>query len=159
MRGDDTEGQRFGVHWAVFLPTVAIAVLYTILWFWFTDIRGTSGGVSRAALLVLAVGVPLLLVHAGLRYVNGCIELGRDHMVVHPGWPVRREAQISFKDIARLTVKRGLIGRIFDVGTLVVTDNNGDHTVMPDLAAPDRVEQALFALVEPPATCVNASPA
>lgn len=142
-RDEGAEAERFTMHWAVFVPTVAIAVLYTLLWFWFTEIRGTSGGMSRAALLVLVVGVPLLMVHAGLRYVNGGLELGPDEVVVRPGFPVRKQRRVTYAQITQVRLRRGLIGRVLDVGTLVMTDRNGDPTVMADLAEPDRAEQAL----------------
>ncbi len=129
----------YRVHWAVFLPTAAIAVLYGTLWIWFAEIQGTSGGVARAALLVVAVGVPLLFVHAGLRYVNGRLELGADELVARPGWPVRRERHVSYAHVVDVRLRRGLIGRVVDVASLIVIDRNGDRTVMPDLAEPVRV--------------------
>lgn len=144
------ETQSFGVHWAVFLPTVIIALLYAALWFWFTEVSGTSGGMSRAALLVLAVGVPVLMIRAGLRYVVGSLECGPDQLVVRPGWPARRETGIAYGQISELTVKRGLIGRLLDVGTLIITDRSGRRVIMPDLASPERARQALSARADPP---------
>lgn len=135
--------ESYRVHWAVFLPTVAIAVLYGALWLWFTEVDGTSGGVSRAALLVVAVGVPLLFVHAGLRFVNGRLELGADELVARPGWPVRRERHVSYAHVVDVRLRRGVIGRLVDVASLIVVDRNGDRTVMPDLAQPKRVLQAV----------------
>ncbi len=137
----------YKVHWAVFLPTVAIALLYAGLWLWFNEIQGTSGGISRAALLVLAVGVPLLVVHAGLRFVNGRLELGADELVARPGWPVRRERHVSYIHVIDVKVRRGIIGRVLDVASLIVIDRNGDRTVMPDLAAPRDVLDAVNAKV------------
>ena len=137
------EAESYGVHWAVFLPTAAIAVLYGALWMWFTEVQGTSGGMSRAALLVLAVGVPLLVVHAGLRYVNGRIELHDEEVIARPGWPVRRERHVTYAHIVDVKLRRGLIGRVLDVASLVIIDRNGDRTVMPDLAQPEQVFDAL----------------
>lgn len=135
----DATVDRYRVHWAVFLPTCAITVLYGVLWAWFTEVQGTSGGVSRAALLVLAVGVPLLVVQAGLRYVNGRLELGEEELVARPGWPVRRERHVAYRHVIDVKLRRGLIGRVLDVGSLVIVDRNGDRTVMPDLAEPRHV--------------------
>ena len=140
---DEQADPGYGVHWAVFLPTGVIACLYGVLWLWFGDVEGTSGGMARAALLVLAVGVPLLIVHAGLRFANGRLELGSKELIARPGWPVRRERHVAYAHIADVKLRRGLIGRALDVGSLVITDRNGDHTVMPDLADPQSVLQAL----------------
>lgn len=136
---DDPEFESYRVHWAVFLPTAAIAVLYSGVWIWFATRNGSAGGVSQAALLVLAVGVPLLLVHAGIRYANGRLHLGRDELVACPGWPVRRERHVAYSHIAQIHLRRGLIGRVAGVGSLVIVDRNGDQTVMPDLADPESV--------------------
>ena len=98
---------------------------------------------SRAALLVVAVGVPLLVVHAGLRFVNGRLELGADELVARPGWPVRRERHVSYAHVVDVRLRRGVIGRLVDVASLIVIDRNGDRTVMPDLAEPKRVLAAV----------------
>lgn len=138
-----SEREGFGVHWAVFLPTGVIAVLYGVMWLWFAEVEGTSGGIARAALLVLAVGVPLLVVHAALRFANGRLELGETELIARPGWPVRQERHVAYAHIVDIKLRRGLIGRSFDVGSLVITDRNGDHTVMPDLADPQSALRAV----------------
>lgn len=141
--GAAAPGEVYKVHWAVFLPTVAIAVLYASLWVWFSLGQGASGGISRAALLVLAVGVPLLVVHAGLRYVNGQLELGEHELIASPGWPVRRQRHVTYDHVVDVKMRRGMIGRLIDVGTMVIIDRNGDRTVMPDLAVPQTAMKAL----------------
>ncbi len=147
---DTAPVDSYRVHWTVFLPTVVIAALYGGLWLWFTEVQGASGGVSRAAILVVAVGVPLLLVHAGLRFVNGRLELGADELVARPGWPVRRERHVTYSHVVDLRLRRGLIGRLVDVGSLIVVDHNGDRTVMPDLAEPARVMAAVSKRLQSP---------
>lgn len=147
-QGEGAAAEMYEVHWAVFLPTGVIAVLYLGLWFWFTEVHGTSGGMSRVALLVLAVGVPLLVAHAGLRYVNGRLELMEEELIACPGWPVRRERHVAYRHIADVKLRRGLIGRVLDVGSLVIVDRNGDKTVMPDLSAPRDVFDTLSARID-----------
>ena len=132
-------------HWAVFLPSLVIALLYGGLWLWFP----AGDGIGRAALLVLAVGVPLLAAHAAIRFVSAEIVVRGDALIARPGLPKRTEMRVLLSDVVKVSIRRGLVGRVFDVGTVVLTDRSGLSVAVPDLAAPARVEERVEKREEP----------
>ncbi len=133
-------------HWCVFLPTVAIALLYGSVWVWSMQAGHSNNGLARLSLLVLAVGVPLLFVHAGLRYVTTRISVGETAIRLRSGFVRREPRTLRLRDLAGVSVRRGIVGRVLDTGTVVFFKRNGDREVVLDVADPDAVGRAIFQL-------------
>jgi len=131
---------KVGTHWTVFLPSLVIALLYGGLWLWFSTGEATDG-LARVALLVVAVGVPMLLAHAATRFFGAEIVVTNNSLIARPGAPKRTEARVLVGDVVEVSIQRGLIGRVFDVGTVIVTDRSGLSVTVPDLATPMRVAE------------------
>jgi hypothetical protein len=143
-RGRTTK--RFRAHWSVFAPTVLVGLIYGGLWVWLTVSGGGNGALARIAMLVLVIGVPILFVHAGLRFVTTRLRVGGTAVILRLGWPRRAPRRLRLRDIAGVAVKRGVIGRIVDTGTIILTRRNGERIVVPDIAGPDRVAEAMFSI-------------
>jgi len=77
----------FTAHWHLFLPTLVIAVLYSALWMFFASSGKADSGLARLFIVVMAIGVPLLAVHAFLRYQTIRVQVNEDQALCHPGWP------------------------------------------------------------------------
>ena len=131
---------KVGTHWTVFLPSLVIALLYGGLWSWFSA-GDAADGLARVALLVVAVGVPMLLAHAAIRFFGAEIVTADEALIARPGVPKRTEARVRVEDVVTVSIRRGLIGRVFDVGTVIVTDRSGQSVAVPDMAAPWRVAE------------------
>lgn len=133
---DQTGGTDHRADWKIFLPTIIIMIGYgaSMLYLWLTG-RADSA-LFRLAALVAGLGVPLLAAHAFLRLETLCVRLQKDRMRFHRGWPKGNATEIPYSLIKKLEVKRGLSGRIFGGGTLIIHTRGGLKTSISDLKDP-----------------------
>ena len=133
---------RYKAHWHIFMPTIIIAVLYLIGWavLYFMGLSG--GGLARLFIVVLAVGVPILFAHAFLRYQTISIEIFDHHLLYHTGWPKSEPVSLPYDMITGVRFTRGLSGRLFGGGTVVLKLIAGEAIGVADVSAPiDAVKQ------------------
>ncbi|AKH99456.1 hypothetical protein IMCC20628_00732 [Hoeflea sp. IMCC20628] len=134
--------QQHRVAWranaiALFLPGLAVAAGYGGLWLvLYLDGRG-AGALARVSLMVLVIGVPLLLAHAGLRLSTTRLTLRGTHLEAHPGFPSRDPVIVAYPAVTRLSLRRGLSGWITGAGSLVIERENGAPVIIPGLSHPD----------------------
>lgn len=133
----------YRARWQLFMPTVAIAVLYSALWL-YLDISGRGGfALTRLVVIVMAVGVPLLAAHAFLRYETIRLQILDQVVRYHPGWPRDLPVDMPYELIERVGVKRGLSGVIFGGGTLVMFLTTGEKAAVADLAEPEKARELI----------------
>jgi hypothetical protein len=119
---------------ALFLPALAIAVSYGVLMLVLWAGGWTNGSFARLCLLVLLIGVPLLVAHAGLRAITVGVRLEPRGVVLSRGFPARGAIILGWHEIA----DAGASGRGFFGGhTLQVEDTSGGRTSIHDLARAD----------------------
>lgn len=122
---------------ALFLPGLVVAGGYAALWlFLHLDGRG-DGPLARVCLLVLVIGVPLILAHAGLRLSTTGLALRGAHLEAHPGFPARDPVSVAYTAVTGVSLKRGLSGWITGAGSLVIERENAPTVVVAGLADPE----------------------
>ena len=123
-------------HRQLFVPTIIILCLYSggLLVLWSIDM--TSSALFRMFALVLGIGVPLLGAHAFLRYETVRLQFLKDRLRVHPGWPKDAPIEIPYDLVSSLKVKRGLSGRLFGGGTIIIELTTGSKIAIADLKRP-----------------------
>lgn len=129
---------------ALFVPTMVVALGYLCMWFFLYVTGNGSGAMARLSIAVLALGVPVLIAHAGLRYVTISIVVGPDHIVAHRGFPIRDEVEISYRAIREVRVRRGISGSLTGAGTILIDRVGGKITVVPDIANPRGARKAIL---------------
>ncbi len=136
---------RYKAHWHIFVPTVIIAILYIAGWIvlYFMGLAGS--GLARLFIVVLAIGVPILFVHAFLRYQTIAIEIYDNHLQYHTGWPRAEPVRLPYGMIKNARSTRGLSGRLFGGGTVVLKLLAGEEIGIADVEAPDRAVKNLMA--------------
>ena len=127
----------FRPHWHIYLPTAVIALLYAFGWLLLVAIGRIDTGLARLFVVVLAVGVPLLLAHAFLRYQTIRIEVLEGAIRFHRGWPAEGPVVMPCSMIRAVRVRRGLSGRLFGGGTVALDLITGDRTAIADMRDPD----------------------
>lgn len=137
---------RYKAHWHIFMPTVIIAVLYMIGWIALYMMGLSGGGLARLFIIVLAIGVPILFAHAFLRYQTIAIEIFEEHLLYHTGWPKSEPVNLPFGMIKSARATRGLSGRLFGGGTVVLKLLAGEEIGVADVEKPELVVERLMAV-------------
>lgn len=126
----------YRAHPQLFAPSIAIFVLYSLGLIALVWNDMSSGSLFRLCAIVLGIGVPLLGVQAFLRHQTVRLQFFADNLRYHPGWPEDSPAEIPYALIENLKVKRGLSGRVFGGGTIVIKLTTGSKIAVADLERP-----------------------
>lgn len=137
----------YRARWQLFLPTLAIAVLYLAAWAWLVSTGRGDGALARLFVLVMAIGVPLLAFHAFLRYHTIRVHVLDKVVRYHPGWPKDLPVDMPPDLIEEVKVRRGLSGRLFGGGTLVMVLTTGQKAAIADLADPEGAKTEIEAML------------
>ncbi len=142
-----TEGDVFLPSKAtLFLPVLVVAAGYAILLTWLWSAGNIGSGIARLAIIVLAVGVPLLFIHALLRYVSIRVRLLDGFVQLNPGFPRRDAANIPYAHIDRIDLKTtGLAG---NSGTLIFRLTQGKKVAICDLDHPVAIRDEIVRRIE-----------
>lgn len=128
---------------ALVLPTAVIAAGYAVAFAVLQVLGRGDGALARLCIIVLALGVPLLLASAMLRYFTIQVQLLSDTIIVHRGFPRRDEREIAYSLIRAVDVSKGIAGNLTDSGTLTFELVTGQRFAIADLAGPNRIKSAL----------------
>lgn len=134
---------RKGAHWSIFMPTVVVAALYGGTWLLLALHGREHGALGRLLMLVCALGVPMLLVHAFLRYMSTCVTVTKSAVILERGWPRRQPITVVLGDVADAGTRRPLMGRLFGSGALIVKTRRNRRFVVNDLDDPDALAETL----------------
>jgi len=137
----------FTAHWHLFIPTIVIAMIYSVAWLVLVALGRIDTAIARLFVIVMAIGVPLLIAHAFLRYQTIRLQINEAGVLCHPGWPKEMLIEIDAGLIEKVVVKRGLAGRLFGGGTLVLHLATGSKVVIADLGDPDKAREAVEAMI------------
>jgi Bacterial PH domain len=135
--------RSYGARWQLFLPAVAVGVVYLGAWAYLysTGMRHTA--IARLLLIVLTVGVPLITAHAFLRRQTIRIQVLSKGIRYHPGWPRDLPVDLPYDLIERIKVKKSLVSWLFNTGTLVIDLTTGERVAIADLYRPELVRGAI----------------
>jgi len=136
----------FAAHWHIFAPTLIILVAYSISWLMLSLAGKSDSNLARLFIVVMSVGVPLLAAHAFLRYQTIRIQVNEDCLFCHPGWPKDLPIEVPISMVEKVVVKRGLSGRLFGGGTLVLHLKAENKVIIADLADPEAAKEAILAV-------------
>jgi hypothetical protein len=122
---------------ALLLPGLAVALGYAGLWLYLMQTGRAESNLARISLLVLVIGVPCLLAHAGLRLSTTRLTARGAHLEAHPGFPARDPLIVAYPAITGVRVKRGLSGWLTGAGSLVIERDSGSPVVVSGLGQAD----------------------
>lgn len=134
---------RSGAHWTIYLPSLAVAGTWGLVYFWAATREPALAAIAAIALAIEAVVVPLLFVHAFLRARVLQAEAGAGRLLLVSGFPLRRQLDIAFDDIAVAQVRRPVAQRLLGGGALAVITRQGKRHLVADLADADAVAAAI----------------
>ncbi|MEM8649336.1 MAG: PH domain-containing protein [Pseudomonadota bacterium] len=133
----------FASHWHIFIPSIVILTVYSVAWVMMTATGNSETHLARLFIVVMAVAVPLLAAHAFLRYQTIRVQVSDGHVFCHSGWPKEFPVDVPLSIISKVEVKRGLFGRVFNAGTLVLHLVPQGSLSVADLGQPFAAKQAI----------------
>lgn len=133
---DKMGSPTYHAHWQVFVPTIVILLSYSTGLVVLYLMGMTASSSFRLGAIVLGVGVPLLTVHAFLRYNTVRLQLMDSFLRYHRGWPEDASVEVPYELISSFRAKRGLAGRLFGGGTVVIELTTGTQISIADIYDP-----------------------
>lgn len=130
------------VHWFVFVSGTAAGLLgvafLSLSWRLAPGNPPNAGlyliyGVLGSWLIIIAV---YKLLRAWLRLKFTELAVTSQRVVAKFGWIRRRTVELNHNMVESITVDQGLMGRIFDFGTLTIRGTGGGQTPVPTIAHP-----------------------
>ena len=137
----------FSAHWHIFAPTIIILVCYAFSWMLLAIAGKSDSNLARLFIVVMSVFVPLLAAHAFLRYQTIRLQVNEECLLCHPGWPKDLPIEVPLMIVKKVVVKRGLSGRLFGGGTVVLHLSAENKVVVADLADPDAAKQSIDSML------------
>ena len=130
------------VHWFVYVSGVVTGLVGSVFLFLTWDLaRGkppSAGpylifGVVGSWLIIVAV---YKLLRAWLRVRFTELAVTSQRVVAKFGWIGRRTVELNHNMVESITVYQGLMGRVFNFGTLTIRGTGGGQTPVPTIAHP-----------------------
>jgi uncharacterized membrane protein YdbT with pleckstrin-like domain len=93
--------------------------------------------VALGVILLPAFGVGLIfLVIAYIRYKSVELAVTTKRLIVKHGFVRRHTVEINLNRVESIQVEQGLLGRLFDFGTLIVSGTGTSHAPLTGIAEP-----------------------
>lgn len=146
MRGENVV-YHTRLHWAVFFPCIAIFVVTVLLIF-----SGNNTLVGLAVVLLVLVVFPMAINSLIVRTTSEFVVTNK-RVLVKTGWIRRQSLETLLTKIESIRVEQGVLGRMLDYGTIVVSGTGGSKEPFHKIAEPmlfrRRVQDQISASEQP----------
>jgi uncharacterized membrane protein YdbT with pleckstrin-like domain len=132
------------LHWTIYRNSIVFGILTLIAVFFSLDLSGDQRSI---ALVVAAILAALALVSfLGSWFVRVCTEIVvTDKRIIHKvGWIARRTEEINITKVETVDVAQGIVGRIFDFGTVLIRGIGGSWEPLRRVASPLQLRNAII---------------
>lgn len=134
-------------HWSIFLPALAAALLWALVYLWADNWTPRLSAIASLALAVEALIVPILILHAwGRTRVMG-LRVGTRGLEARTGFPRRRVIEVGAREIAELDFAQSPLQSYFGAGRLDIRTESGTRIRLDDLADARAAAAAIRALM------------
>ncbi|MEY4562843.1 MAG: hypothetical protein RLZZ618_2120 [Pseudomonadota bacterium] len=111
-----------------------------------------AGFISLGVLLTPLFGVGLiLLISAYVKYKTTELAITNRRVIAKFGFIRRRTVEININKVESIQVDQGIMGRVFDFGTLVIAGAGEPQAPIPGISAPMAFRRAFIEAQEPEA--------
>lgn len=131
-------------HWFIYVGPCGWLVLSIIL------MRALPGGAAIIGVLLLVLSL-ILLFRAWLYSYSTELAVTSKRVIAKFGFIRRNTVELQHSKVESLHVNQGIIGRIFDFGSVVVTGSGGTNAPVPYIAHPLKFRSAALTSMEPAA--------
>ena len=130
------------VHWFVFVSGAVAGLLGVVFLFQTLDLADGTPPNPGLSLILATLGAWLVIIgvykllRAWLRVRFTELAVTSQRVMAQFGWIRRRTVEINHNMVEGITVNQGLMGRLFDFGTLTIRGAGGGQTPIPTIAQP-----------------------
>ena len=122
---DEQVVRRGVVHWGIFLPAMFLAVVGLLC------MAGSTG----FGVFVLFIALLVLSSEASLRSTTEMAVTSK-RVIMKRGWISRKTIELNLNKIENLGIEQGLLGRLFNYGTVTVVGTGGTRETFKYVAEP-----------------------
>ena len=137
----------YKAHWQIFAPTFIICFLYFAGWIILFFMGKSGDSLARLFIVVLAIGVPILFAYAFLRYQTISIEVFEKYLRYRGGWPKVDPVVIPYELIKKVNFSKGLSGRLFGGGTVMLQLEAGTDIRIADVERSIEAKENIAAMI------------
>jgi uncharacterized membrane protein YdbT with pleckstrin-like domain len=133
------------LHWVVFMPPLVLFIVVMALF----SLGGA--GPTIAVILLLFVGLPMTLDALVTRATSEFVVTNK-RVLIKTGWMRRHSLETLLSQVEGIRVEQGILGRMLDYGTIVVSGTGGSKESFDRIADPmlfrRRVQDQIVAIEE-----------
>ncbi len=132
------------LHWTIYRNAIALGVLTIIVAFFSLSLPDNQRWIVLAGAGVLAVLA--IVSFLGAWFVRTSTEIVvTDKRIIHKvGWIARRTEEINITKVETVDVAQGVMGRIFDFGTVLIKGIGGSWEPLRRVASPLQLRNAII---------------
>ncbi len=133
--GENLHGSA-DIHWATLVGPSIVAVIWLLISLFFVGVFGglkTTLGMASAGICLLSM-IPLL--QAAIYFQTTETAITSSRVLLKTGLISRFSDEIAIAKVESILLSQGIIGRIFDFGTVTVLGTGGNKVVLRGIAFP-----------------------
>jgi membrane protein YdbS with pleckstrin-like domain len=132
------------LHWTIYRNAIALGVLTIIVAFLSLSLPDNQRWIVLAGAGILAVLA--IVSFLGAWFVRTSTEIVvTDKRIIHKvGWIARRTEEINITKVETVDVAQGVMGRIFDFGTVLIKGIGGSWEPLRRVASPLQLRNAII---------------
>ena len=132
---------RASLHWAIYLPPIVIGVISLLICF-----RGEEA-IIFGGLLFLFLFLPMSM-DAFVKKKTSEFAVTDRRVIIKFGFFSRTSLEVLLTKVEGIVVDQGILGRILDFGTIIVSGTGGSKTPFPKIALPMQFRRAVHEQIE-----------
>lgn len=133
------EAAAAAAHWTIYLPTLVVAFTWGIVFLWAGWQEPALEAIKAIALVIEAVVVPFLFIHAFLRARVLRAAAREGALTAEWGFPVRKRLALDMGEVVLAQVRRSHAQRLFGGGALALIERSGKRHLIADLDRPEEI--------------------
>lgn len=132
------------LHWTIYRNSIVLGVLAVIDAFFALSLSGNPRFVALVGAAILAVLAAISFLRAWFVRVSTEIVVTDKRIIHKVGWIARRTEEINITKVETVDVAQGVVGRIFDFGTVLIKGIGGSWEPLRRVASPLQLRNAII---------------
>jgi uncharacterized membrane protein YdbT with pleckstrin-like domain len=132
LLGDEHIVYRARLHWIIFGGAILMAVLGLVL---AIVLQTIQPGYWYLGLALVGIGL-LLAIGPAIRYLSSEFAVTDKRVLAKHGFIQRESIETLLSKVEAISVDQGIVGRVFDYGSITITGTGGTEEYFPRISQP-----------------------